>query len=446
MAASVFDLLGLGFISSSFASFIPRKTSCDTVQNSYTCDPAVAQNLGEYAPYFALNSTISADVPLGCAVSFVQLLSRHGARYPTSSKVTDYNNTIAKIHKDAKNLTGIYAFLKDYYYDVTADQAGQLTTLGQQELVNSGIKLYERYTGLTRYNTPFVRASGEERVIESAENFTQVTPAYPTVNVIISEATGSNDTLSVSTCNAFENSDTGDDATDTWEDIYTPEISARISAAIGYNISTKDTHYLQDLCAFDTVASPTGEISPFCALFTDEEFAEYNYYGTLDKYYGYGAGNYLGPTQGVGWVNELIARLTTHPVNDHTSTNTTLDTSKTTFPLGQTLYADFSHDDQLTSVFFALGLYNGTPLLSNTTVESLQETDYYSAAWTVPFAARAYFEKLTCLGYEELVRVIVNDRVLPLTSCGSDELGRCRLGDFVDSLSFAKEGGLWDQC
>lgn len=33
-----------------------------------------------------------------------------------------------------------------------------------------------------------------------------------------------------------------------------------------------------------TVASPTGEISPFCALFTDEEFIEYNYYGTLDKY------------------------------------------------------------------------------------------------------------------------------------------------------------------
>lgn len=142
-----------------------------------------------------------------------------------------------------------------------------MTTFGQQELVNSGIKFYERYAGLTRYNTPFVRASGEDRVIESAENFTQgytstkkadllaVQGQYPTVNVIISEATGSNDTLSVSTCNAFENSDTGSDATDTWEDIYTPEISARISAAIGYNISTKDTHYLQDLCAFEYVAS-----------------------------------------------------------------------------------------------------------------------------------------------------------------------------------------------
>lgn len=80
-------------------------------------------------------------------------------------------------------------------------------------------------------------------------------------------------------------------------------------------------------------------------------------------------------------------------------------------------------------------------------MESLQETDYYSAAWTVPFAARAYFEKLTCLGYEEeLVRVIVNDRVMPLTSCGGDSLGRCKLGEFVDSLSFDKEGGLWDQC
>lgn len=144
---------------------------------------------------------------------------------------------------------------------------------------------------------------------------------------------------------------------------------------------------------------------------------------------------------------ELIARLTNTPVIDHTSTNATLDSNKSTFPLNQALYADFSHDDQLSSIFFALGLFNATPLLSNTTVESLQETDYYSAAWTVPFAARAYFEKLTCLGYEEeLVRVIVNDRVMPLTSCGGDSLGRCKLGEFVDSLSFDKEGGLWDQC
>lgn len=66
---------------------------------------------------------------------------------------------------------------------------------------------------------------------------------------------------------------------------------------------------------------------------------------------------------------------------------------------------------------------------------------------TVPFAARAYFEKIQCHGHrEELVRVIIDDRVMPLTQCGGDSLGRCGLGAFIDSLAFAKRDGEWDQC
>jgi hypothetical protein len=62
-----------------------------------------------------------------------------------------------------------------------------------------------------------------------------------------------------------------------------------------------------------------------------------------------------------------------------------------------------------------------------------------------------YVEKMTCGGGEEgedeeLVRVLVNDRVVPLQNCGADSLGRCRLGAFVESLSFARGGGLWHAC
>jgi hypothetical protein len=75
------------------------------------------------------------------------------------------------------------------------------------------------------------------------------------------------------------------------------------------------------------------------------------------------------------------------------------------------------------------------------------ETNGYSASWTVPFGSRAYFEKLRCKGdSEEFVRVLVNDRVQPLHTCGGDVLGRCILSKFIDSLSFAKMGGHWDQC
>ena len=101
----------------------------------------------------------------------------------------------------------------------------------------------------------------------------------------------------------------------------------------------------------------------------------------------------------------------------------------------------------MTAIFSALGLYNSTTPLSNTSLQTTAQTAGYSASWTVPFAARAFFEKMKCSRVnEELVRVLVNGRVLPLKSCGGDDLGRCTLSKFVESLSFARGGGHWDQC
>jgi hypothetical protein len=319
---------------------------------------------------------------------------------------------------------------------------------------------------LAKTITPFVRSSDQDRVVESAQNWTQgfhdariqdnesyVDSAYPYDIVLISEDIGSNNTLNHGLCAAFESgydSTIADSAQSTWASIFTPSITARLNMNLpGANLSNYETIYIMDLCPFNTVANDLGTISPFCAIFTDSEWHSYDYYQSLGKYYGFSWGNPLGATQGVGFTNELIARLTSSPVNDHTSTNHTLDDSNTTFPIGgnTVLYADFSHDNDLTAIFSALGLYNATESLLNTTVETVQETRGYSAAWTVPFASRAYFEKMKCEETpEELVRVIVNDRVVPLETCGADPLGRCTLNKFVESLSFAREGGDWYQC
>ena len=101
----------------------------------------------------------------------------------------------------------------------------------------------------------------------------------------------------------------------------------------------------------------------------------------------------------------------------------------------------------MTSIYAALGLYNSTKPLPNDTLQDIEHTKGFSASWTVPFGGRAYFEKMRCKGQdEELVRVLVNDRVIPLDTCGGDELGRCTLDRFVESLSFAREGGKWEEC
>ncbi len=429
---------------------------CDTVLDGYQCRPELSRAWGQYSPYFKVPSEISPNVPSQCHVVFAQVLSRHGARYPTLSKALAYSQVIEKIKSKVENFGGDFAFLANYSYALGADQ---LTDLGQQEMVNSGQTFFSSYEDLARIFVPFVRASGQKRVIDSAQKFIEgfrhaktaaggTEDEYPYNVAIISEAAGSNNTLDHGLCTAFEASTIGSASQHTYASIFTPSIIARLNAHLpNANLTLTDTIFIMDLCPFETVASSSSIPSPFCALFTPAEWKQYDYYQSLGKYYGYGPGNPLGPTQGVGFVNELVARLKGKPVVDHTSVNRTLDTDRRTFPLGRILYADFGHDNDMTAVFAALGLYNSTLPLSTTHKMNMQQMHGYSAAWTVPFAARAYFEKLQCQGEdEEMVRVMVNGRVLPLESCGGDALGRCTLGAFIDSLGFAQAGGHWNQC
>ncbi len=70
----------------------------------------------------------------------------------------------------------------------------------------------------------------------------------------------------------------------TWLKIYAGSIKKRLNpAARGANLKKKDTHSLMSLCAFHSqvLMAP----SPFCGLFSAEEFTEYSYYADLAKFY-----------------------------------------------------------------------------------------------------------------------------------------------------------------
>ncbi|KAI0999490.1 3-phytase A [Podosphaera aphanis] len=436
---------------------------CDTVEDGYTCTPNISHFWGQYSPYFSVPSDIPDDIPEQCEVTFAQILSRHGARDPTASKSAYYGQLISEIQGNATSYGSGYAFLKDYKYQMGADQ---LSRFGEQEMINSGIKYYNRYKTISRDVTPVIRASGQQRVVESAEKWMKGfhdarlldskspdIPTFPYRIITIEEGPKINNTLNHGQCAQFETgpaSKISQSAEKIWASIFTPNITARLSENLpGVTFTMENTIYMMDLCPFDTVADEMGTISPFCSLFTEEEWRAYDYYQSLKKYYGYSWGNPLGPTQGVGFTNELIARLTNSPVDDSTSTNTTLDSNPDTFPLGDNirLYADFTHDNDMITIFSAMGLFNSTAPLLNTTIESAEEMKGYSTSWNVPFAARAYVEKLRCAGVDqELVRVSLNDRVIPLETCGADSLGRCTVRNFVDSLSFAQGDGHWNQC
>ena len=144
--------------------------------------------------------------------------------------------------------------------------------------------------------------------------------------------------------------------------------------------------------------------------------------------------------QGVGYVNELLARLTNTSVNDSTQTNSTLDSSPSTFPLNRTIYADFSHDNQMAAIYAALGLFNDTqPLPANFDVVHRK----WKSSRMVPFSGRLVTEKVEC-GGTAYVRMFVDDAPMDLSFCGAGWGGMCALDAFVESQAYARAQGMGD--
>ena len=136
--------------------------------------------------------------------------------------------------------------------------------------------------------------------------------------------------------------------------------------------------------------------------------------------------------------------MTDTPVKDQTQTNRTLDSSPTTFPFGRSIYADFSHDDQITAIISAIGLFRQREFLDPTKPDP--ERTWHTSA-IVPSSGRFVFERLTCSSNgksEARIRVLAQDQVQPLEFCGADDSGLCTLNAFVESQSFARDNGNGD--
>jgi len=230
-------------------------------------------------------------------------------------------------------------------------------------------------------------------------------------------------------------------------DIYAATPAARINAlASGAAVSTKQVIYLMELCGFET--EQTGVLSEWCSLFYPGEWEEFNYYNNLDSYYVNAYGSATGAVEGVGYLAELLARLTgklAYVDDDATTVNRTLDHSSITFPLNRPLYADFAHDPILSSVVTALGFKNGTALAAT----GPRAGNAWVTSAIVPFSGNIVTERLSC-GGKDYVRVLLNDELqVPANCAGVDKkTGLCLLTEFVKTTeaAIAANKGLFSQC
>ncbi|KAJ6618846.1 histidine phosphatase superfamily [Mycena sp. CBHHK59/15] len=408
------------------------------------------QYWGAYSPYFSVEDYTTP--PHGCEITQVNILQRHGARFPTFGAAVSIASAVQKLQSVDVYTHPAMDFLPSFVYTLGIND---LVPFGAQQSFDSGALVFERYSHLIDAdNLPFVRASSGDRVVQSARNWTQGFSfashhVYkPRLSVILSEE--GNNTLENHMC---PNAGSSDVQTAEWLAVYAPATTARLNSwAPGANLTDPETYSLISLCAFHTIASATeGQIdrlSPFCDLFAETDFEAFEYSGDLDKYYGTGYGDALGPVQGVGYTNELIARLTRTAVHDHTQTNATLDADPATFPLNRTIYADFSHDNTMIAIFSAMGLFPQPRPLATAGPDVVRT---WRTSWMVPFAGRMVVEKMACgVRGREYVRILVNDAVQPLEFCAPNEVGvgLCELSAFVQSQAYARNngGGDWEKC
>ncbi|KZP09945.1 phytase [Athelia psychrophila] len=399
----------------------------------------------QYSPYYSVAEY--EPVPCNCEVIQVNIIQRHGARFPTETARLDIAYALQKLQSAQKYFDDRLLFLRDYEYNLGI---GDLLPLGALESSMAGALQYERYSHLVDADRlPFVRTDSIVRVVESATNWsTGLSWAsnriyQPEPPLIIAEDL--NNTLANNMC---PNAKTNTAEADVWLSHFATAIVERLNdAAPGALLAGADILSLMSLCSFETLATSPIRPSPFCALFDDTEFEDYEYYHDLTKYYNYGYGQELGRVQGVGYVNELLARLTGQPVRDQTQTNRTLDSSPATFPLNRTIYADFSHDNTMVMIYAALGLFAQQRPLDPHAPEP-RRTWFLSRM--APFGGRMVTEKIDCrtptrgnagMQATEYVRILVDDKVQPLEFCGAGADGMCGLDAFVESQSYARADG-----
>jgi len=221
---------------------------------------------------------------------------------------------------------------------------------------------------------------------------------------------------------------------------------------------------MQSICAYEN--GYIGQ-SDFCNLFTQDEWSGFEQTLDMEYYYDYGYGNPTGRAQGIGYLQELMARLTNQYItSSNTSVNSSLDNNAADFPLGRPFYADFTHDDIIISVMTAMSLdyFREAPQLNQVPPNPDR---HFILSHLTPFGARFITEVIGCssatpdtvanhrtqyyptqYGYNaanathKFIRMRLNNGILPLNTIrGGACLGRtdgmCAMSSFLTSQANA---------
>ncbi|EME49919.1 hypothetical protein DOTSEDRAFT_68663 [Dothistroma septosporum NZE10] len=503
---SALALLALGGVQAS----VGQKKGSSSNQTLLTDINAISQYWGQISTYRDNPASVfdvqDVGLPDGCQIEQAHTLQRHAQRFPTSAFDDGANDErfaqkVLNFTKANPNATfnGPLSFLKHYEYRMGESY---LTNIGAQTEFASGVQFWNQYgrllynatVGQVQYNgsytngtarpKPVLRTTGQSRIENSQISWALgfFGPSFyeipePKLSafgngslfdvVIIPEGGTENNTLaSYDSCFRDDVADVGYIGDNLLFYKYVPRYLGAATARLqkyvpdGLKLNVNDTYAMQSICAYENGYIGT---SDFCNLFTVDEWAGFEQTLDIEYYYDYAWGNPTGRAQGLGYQQELLARLTKQYItSSNSSVNSTLDNNAQDFPLNRPFYADFTHDDIIVSTLTAMSVdyYRDHP---NVSTYPPDPDRHFILSRLTPFGARLFTEVIGCAesnpeaqhssrtqyyptqyGYNpanathKFIRMRLNNGIVPLDTirggkCSGRTDGLCAMDNFLAS-------------
>lgn len=171
---------------------------------------------------------------------------------------------------------------------------------------------------------------------------------------------------------------------------------------------------MQEICGFETLARGS---SPWCKVFTQEEWLQFEYARDVIHYFRTGPGNPYGMAMGWLWLNTTANLIHLGP------------------EVAGPIFFSFVHDGDIIPMLASLGLFSDPETLPLDRI-------YYDRKWKtsqiVPMGGRVIFERMTCSSTQDeskvYIRFNVNDGIVALDGCDSGPGKSCPLDEFLQHV------------
>ncbi|KAL2844996.1 histidine phosphatase superfamily [Aspergillus pseudoustus] len=407
-------------------------------------------HLGGYGPWVEkLDGPVRGiEVPPGCRVDQVHMLARHGERYPTRNAGTRHLALLNLIKEANVALNGSLSFLNDWEYVTSTPEEDfdQLTRTGPYSGTlggfTTGVRLSTRYQHLIPADSKIrFWASDCQRVIETAKYFAYgllglgwESSGKAELEVIPETFDRRADTLTPGdTCLRYlEDRENGHDkgmkTLACFLETYAPALANRLTSeqdnsALG-TFTNMEVYSMQEMCGFETLVRGS---SPWCDVFTREDWENFEYARDLVHYYRAGPGNSYAGAMGWLWLNATANLLRVGPK-------------------AGSLFFSFVHDGDIAPFLAALDILNDPKYDPELPVTHRVTDHIWRTSSVMPMGGRIILERMACsttnngrsIGEHEFIRVNINDQIIPLPYCDSGPGSSCPLEEFIEHVARRK--------